>query len=182
MGSRRSYNERLEDLKRRREELRQQEKALMARQIAQERKDRTRRWLSIGREIEAAVGHDIEGDDMELILESVRELFAQCPQRSNRNDDYQSSNENNSQNINSDSAWQNDQNRDANSYDNSNANSNTNSYGNSNDNTYGGISTIGEDNLDDMDSQAMCDLDNDSAQNDIWEYSAAPRDHSRFSH
>ena len=80
MGVRRSYSERLEDLKKRREELRQQERALMARQIAQERKERTKRLLRIGSEIEAAAGRPIGDEELELIVESVRDLLADCTQ------------------------------------------------------------------------------------------------------
>ena len=84
MGVRRSYSERLEDLKKRREELRRQERALMARQIAQERKERTKRLLHIGSEIEAAAGRPIRDEELELILESVRDLLADCTQERNQ--------------------------------------------------------------------------------------------------
>ena len=80
MGTRRGYNERIAELKRRREELLQQEKALLARQIKQERKKRADRWFRIGCEIEAAVGHDVEKGDMNLILDYVRELFPEKAQ------------------------------------------------------------------------------------------------------
>ena len=163
MGTRRSYSERLEDLRRRREELLQQEKALMARQIAQEKKERTRRWLCIGREIEAAVGHDVEDDDIELILESVRELLAQHPNSINRDNHQQNGN----QDVNGDSIQQNDLDGYSNDIQQNDLN------GHSDDD----IREDGADALDDLETSALDYMGMD----DMWGLNAASGDHKRFS-
>lgn len=59
MATKKSYEERIEELKKRQAELKAQEKKLRAKQSAQERKERTKRLIAIGAEVEHYAGCQI---------------------------------------------------------------------------------------------------------------------------
>ena len=53
MASKKSYDERIEELKRKQEQLKAQEKALKKKQSAEERKQRTKRLIETGGAVES---------------------------------------------------------------------------------------------------------------------------------
>ncbi|MBQ7706723.1 MAG: conjugal transfer protein TraD [Lachnospiraceae bacterium] len=64
--STRSYEERLEDLKRRQNQLKEQEKDLRKRVATEERKKRTRRLIEIGGIVQSVLGRPLEDTYMDL--------------------------------------------------------------------------------------------------------------------
>lgn len=67
MGKSRSYEERIEDLKRRQEQLKEQEKDLKKKVAEVERKKRTRRLIEIGGTVQSVLGRSLEDDDKERL-------------------------------------------------------------------------------------------------------------------
>ena len=65
--STRSYEERLEDLKRRQNQLKEQEKDLRKRVATEERKKRTRRLIEIGGIVQSVLGRPLEDEDKEKL-------------------------------------------------------------------------------------------------------------------
>lgn len=75
-ASHRSYRDRIAELREKQEKLRQLEKDLISRQGVEERKARTRRHIRAGAEIETALGHDIEDDDLNMIRDYIRRMHS----------------------------------------------------------------------------------------------------------
>ena len=64
----RSYDERIDELKKRREQLKVQEQALLKRKSADERKQRTHRLIGLGAAVEMVLGRaTVDGDRERLI-------------------------------------------------------------------------------------------------------------------
>lgn len=62
--TRKTIDERIEDLKKKQDQLKAQERALKARKSLQERKARTKRLIEIGAAIENVLGRPIEKEDL----------------------------------------------------------------------------------------------------------------------
>ena len=77
MSTRRTYAERIAELKTRQEQLREQERALLARQVVEERRERTKRHLRIGKEVESVIGHIVSDDDLNEILNLISSFFSE---------------------------------------------------------------------------------------------------------
>lgn len=67
MSSKRTFAERIAELKCRQKQLQEQERSLLARQTVEERKAKTKRHLRTGAAIETALGHPVTEDDLEQI-------------------------------------------------------------------------------------------------------------------
>lgn len=67
MGTARSYEERIEDLKRRQEQLKEQEKDLKKKVAKEERKKRTRRLIEIGGTVQSVLGRPLEDEDKDRL-------------------------------------------------------------------------------------------------------------------
>ena len=67
MSSKRTFAERIAELKCRQKQLQEQERSLLARQTVEERKEKTKRHLRTGAAIETALGHPVTEDDLEQI-------------------------------------------------------------------------------------------------------------------
>jgi len=63
MASQKSYEERIQDLIRRQDELKAQEKALRQKASSEERKKRTRRLIELGGIVESVLGRATTDDD-----------------------------------------------------------------------------------------------------------------------
>lgn len=68
MATRKSDEERLEEIQRKMTMLKEQEKKLKARQSQKERNERTRRFCILGGEIEKILGRKINDDDVRKII------------------------------------------------------------------------------------------------------------------
>jgi len=66
MASKKSYDERIEELKKKQEQLKAQEKALKKKQSADERKQRTKRLIEVGGAVESVLKKSL-GDSAGLI-------------------------------------------------------------------------------------------------------------------
>lgn len=67
-----SYEERIEELVKKQNQLKEQEKALRARASAEERKKRTRRLIEMGGIIESVLGRATTDDDKTRLLEFLK--------------------------------------------------------------------------------------------------------------
>ena len=76
LSTRKSYAERIKELKERQEKLKSEERDLKARQIVKERKDTTARRIHIGTVIENAIGAPVDADMLGNLLELVRQNYS----------------------------------------------------------------------------------------------------------
>ena len=72
MSENRSYEERLEELQKKRDQLLAQEKALKKRQSEAERKKRTRRLIELGGIVESVLGRPTTDDDKIRLLNFLK--------------------------------------------------------------------------------------------------------------
>lgn len=68
MAARRSYSERIADLKQKQAQLKEQERSLLARKVADEKRAQTKRHLQIGAAVEAFLGHPVSKEELENIF------------------------------------------------------------------------------------------------------------------
>ena len=74
--TRRTYDERIEELEKRQEQLKAQERQLKKRQSAEERKRRTKRMIEMGAIIESVLGRPATDDDKERLQAFLRKQEA----------------------------------------------------------------------------------------------------------
>ena len=74
--TRRTYGERIEELEKRQEQLKAQERQLKKRQSAEERKRRTKRMIEMGAIIESVLGRPATDDDKERLQDFLRKQEA----------------------------------------------------------------------------------------------------------
>ena len=74
--TRRTYDERIEELEKRQEQLKAQERQLKKRQSAEERKRRTKRMIEMGAIIESVLGRPATDDDKERLQDFLRKQEA----------------------------------------------------------------------------------------------------------
>lgn len=72
MASVRTYDERIEELKKKQEQLKAQEKALKKRQNEEERKSRTRRLIELGGIVESVLGRETTEEDKVNLLNFLK--------------------------------------------------------------------------------------------------------------
>lgn len=72
MASVRTYDERIEELKKKQEQLKAQEKALKKRQNEEERKSRTRRLIELGGIVESVLGRETTEEDKVSLLNFLK--------------------------------------------------------------------------------------------------------------
>lgn len=75
MSSKKSIDERLAQLQIKQEQLKAQERALKARKSEQDRKNRTRRLITIGATMESVLHYPIEGAELDKLMEDIRQLM-----------------------------------------------------------------------------------------------------------
>ena len=73
---RRTYDERIEELLKKQEQLKAQERELKKRQSAEERKRRTKRLIEIGAIVESVLGRPTTDDDKERLQAFLRKQEA----------------------------------------------------------------------------------------------------------
>ncbi len=66
--SKRTFEERIEELKRRQEQLKEQERDIRRRASEEARKKRTRRLIEIGGIVQSVLGRELEDEDKERLL------------------------------------------------------------------------------------------------------------------
>lgn len=72
MASVRTYDERIEELKKKQEQLKAQEKALKKRQNEEERKSRARRLIELGGIVESVLGRETTEEDKVSLLNFLK--------------------------------------------------------------------------------------------------------------
>ena len=73
MRDRKTYAERIAELQAKRDRLREQEKSLLARQLSDEKKARTKRIFKAGTMIEETYGHTITERELDELVEKIKE-------------------------------------------------------------------------------------------------------------
>lgn len=84
MRKRKTYEQRIAEIKQRQAQLKAKEKEILSLQIARDKRKKTRRLFKIGTVFDKAIGHPVDDDELEHLVQIFKDVYLRNAQEQDK--------------------------------------------------------------------------------------------------